>query len=159
MFAPANNVLQAENTNLLTRMTLVVAYVENVHNLQTEKNFYDVWDKVVTQIDIHLKQTQRDNTLLQDYVVELPYSAGPCFSASSLLICAVPLRLLWRWYWLAFQFCASLVPTDQTGKARPNRKLGKRWEKYSGYAQTPVMFFQAQSILIFEGESAMSVTH
>ena len=66
MFAPANNVLQAENTDLLTRMTLV----ENIHNLQTEKNFCDVWDKVVTQIDIHLKQTQHDNTLLQDYVVE-----------------------------------------------------------------------------------------
>ena len=44
-------------------MTLVVANVENVHNLRTEKKFCDIWDKVVTQIDAQSRQTQRDNKI------------------------------------------------------------------------------------------------
>ena len=30
----------------------------------------DIWDEIVAQIDAHSRQTRRDNTLLQDYVVE-----------------------------------------------------------------------------------------
>ena len=41
---------------------------ENV--LCTEEKFCDAWDKVVTQIDAHLRRTQRDNRLLQYYAVE-----------------------------------------------------------------------------------------
>ena len=70
MFAPANNNLQVENADLSTGITLVAACVENVHNLGTEEKFCDIWDEVVTQIDAHSKRTRRDNTLLQDYVVE-----------------------------------------------------------------------------------------
>ena len=70
MFAPANSILQAENTDLLIGMTLVAARVENVHNLRTEEKFRDIWDEIVTQIDAHSRRTRHDNTLLQDYVVE-----------------------------------------------------------------------------------------
>ena len=70
MFAPANNILQAENTDLSNGMTLVAACVENVHNLRTEEKFYDIWDEAVTQIGAHSRRTRRDSTLLQDYVVE-----------------------------------------------------------------------------------------
>ena len=70
MFAPANSILQAENTDLLIGMTLVAARVENVHNLRTEEKFCDIWDEIVTQIDAHSRRTRHDNTLLQDYVVE-----------------------------------------------------------------------------------------
>ena len=70
MFAPGNNILQAENSDLSTGMTLVAACVENAHNLRTEEKFCDVWDEVVTQSDAHLRQTRRDNILLLDYVVE-----------------------------------------------------------------------------------------
>ena len=57
-----HNILQAENTDLSTGMTLVAASVVNVHNLQTEEKFCDIWDEVVTQIDVHSRRTQRDNT-------------------------------------------------------------------------------------------------
>ena len=69
MFAPVNIILQAENTDLSTGMTLVAASVENVHNLRTEKKFCDIWDEVVTQIGAHSRRTRFDNTLLQYYVV------------------------------------------------------------------------------------------
>ena len=67
MFAPASNILQAENTDLSSGMTLVAVYVENVHNLQAEEKFCDtgIWDKVVTQIDAHSRRARRENTLLQ----------------------------------------------------------------------------------------------
>ena len=51
-------------------MTLVAACVKNVHNLQTEEKFCDIWDEVVTQIDAHSRRTRLGNTLLQDYVVK-----------------------------------------------------------------------------------------
>ena len=51
-------------------MTLVAACVQNVHNLRTEKKFCDILDEVVAQTDAHSRQTQRDNTLIQDYVVK-----------------------------------------------------------------------------------------
>ena len=51
-------------------MTLVAAFVDNVYNPRTEKKFCDIRDEVVTQIDAHSRRTRRDNTLLQDYVVE-----------------------------------------------------------------------------------------
>ena len=70
MFAPASNVLEVENTYLSTGMTLVATCVESLRNLQTEDKFCDKWDKIVTQIDAHSGRTRRDNTLLQDYVVE-----------------------------------------------------------------------------------------
>ena len=72
MFAPANNILQVENncTDLSTGMTLVASCVENAYNLGEEKKFCDIWDEVVTQIDTHSRQTRRDSTLLQNYVVE-----------------------------------------------------------------------------------------
>ena len=59
-----------ENTDLSTGMTLVASCVENVHNLRTEDKFCDMWDEIVTQTDAHTRRTRRDNTLLQDYVVE-----------------------------------------------------------------------------------------
>ena len=65
MFATANNIPQAENTDLSTGMTLVTACVENVHNLQTEEKFCGMWNEVVTEIDAYSRQTQRDNTLLR----------------------------------------------------------------------------------------------
>ena len=70
MFAPANNILQAEYTDLSTGMTLVAACVKDVQYLRTEEKFYDIWDEVFIQIDAHSRRTRRDNTLLQDYVVE-----------------------------------------------------------------------------------------
>ena len=70
MFAPANNILQAEINDLLTGMTLVAACVENVHNFRTEDKFCGIWGEVVTQIDAHLRRTRRDNVLLKDNVVE-----------------------------------------------------------------------------------------
>ena len=72
MFAPANNIFQAENTDLSTGMTLVAASVKNVHNLRTEEKIGDIWDEVVTQIDTHSRRTRRgrSNSLLQDFVVE-----------------------------------------------------------------------------------------
>ena len=70
LFAPANNILQAKNTDLSTGMTVVVACAQNVHNLQTEEKFCDTWDEVVTQKNANSRQTRRDNTLLQGYVVE-----------------------------------------------------------------------------------------
>ena len=51
-------------------MTLVAACVENVHNLRTKEKFCDIWDEIVTQIAAHLRRTRRDNTLIQDYVIE-----------------------------------------------------------------------------------------
>ena len=45
-------------------MTLAPASVENVHK------FCDIWNEAITQIDAHSRRTRRDNTLLQDYVVE-----------------------------------------------------------------------------------------
>ena len=48
MFAPANDILQAENTYLSAGMTLVAVCVENVHDLPTEEKFCDKWDEVVT---------------------------------------------------------------------------------------------------------------
>ena len=70
MFDPANNILQAENTDFSPGMTLVAVCVENVRNLRTEEKFCDIWNEVVTQIDAHSRRTRRDNALLQDYVVE-----------------------------------------------------------------------------------------
>ena len=70
MFVPANNIFQAENTDLSTGMTLVAACVENVHKLRIEEKFCDAWDEVVTQIDAHSRRARRSNTLLQDYVVK-----------------------------------------------------------------------------------------
>ena len=70
MFAPANNILQAENTDISIGITLVAASVENARNLRTEEIFCDIWNEVLTQIDAHLRQTRRGNILLQDYVVE-----------------------------------------------------------------------------------------
>ena len=70
MFAPANNILPAENNDVSTGMTLVEACFENVDNLRLEENFGDIWDKVVTQIDAHSRRTRRDNTLPQNYVVK-----------------------------------------------------------------------------------------
>ena len=70
MFAPTNNILHAENTDLSTGMTLVLSRVENVYNLRTEEKFCDVWDEFVTQIDAHSEQTRRDIRLLRYYVVE-----------------------------------------------------------------------------------------
>ena len=51
-------------------MTIVAACIENVHNLRSDEKFCDIWDEVVIQIDAHSRQTRRDNTLLQEYVVE-----------------------------------------------------------------------------------------
>ena len=51
-------------------MTLVAAFVEKVHNLRTEEKFCHIWNEVVTQIDTHSRRIRRDNTLLQNYVVE-----------------------------------------------------------------------------------------
>ena len=51
-------------------MTLVAACVVNVRNLPIEEKFCDIWDEVVTQIDALSRRALRDNTLLQDYVVE-----------------------------------------------------------------------------------------
>ena len=70
MFAPANNILQAEINDFLTGMTLIAACVENIRNLRTEDKFYDVWNEVVTQIDAHSRRTRRDNVLLKDNVIE-----------------------------------------------------------------------------------------
>ena len=70
MFAPANNIFKAENTDLLTGMTLVAACVEMVQNFRTEEKCCDIWDEVVTEIDAHSSRTRRNNTLLQDWVVE-----------------------------------------------------------------------------------------
>ena len=70
MFAPANNILQAENTDLSTGMTFVAACVENIHNLRTEEKFCDTGDGVVTQIDAYSIRTRSDDALLQHYVVE-----------------------------------------------------------------------------------------
>ena len=70
MFAPANHILLAENTDLSTEMTLATACAENVHNFRTEEKFCDIWDEFVTQNDAHSRRTRRDNTLLQDYEVE-----------------------------------------------------------------------------------------
>ena len=70
MFAPANNILQAENIDLSTGMTLVAASVENVDNLRTKEKFCDIRDEVVSLSEAHSRQIQGDNTLLQDYVVE-----------------------------------------------------------------------------------------
>ena len=70
MFAPANNILQAENTHLSTAMTLVASSVENFYNFRTEEKFCDISDEVVTQIDAHSRRTRRDYGLLHNYVVE-----------------------------------------------------------------------------------------
>ena len=70
LFAPANNILQAESTDLSTGITLIAACAENVHYLRTEKKFCDKWNEVVTQIEAHSRQTRRDHKLLLDYVVE-----------------------------------------------------------------------------------------
>ena len=70
LFALANNILQATNTDLSPGMTLEAACVENVHNFRPEHKFCNVWDEVVTKIDAHLRRTRRDNTLLQAYVVK-----------------------------------------------------------------------------------------
>ena len=51
-------------------MTLVAACVENVHHLRTEEKFCHIWDEVVNLIDAHSRRTRRDNTFLQDYIVE-----------------------------------------------------------------------------------------
>ena len=51
-------------------MTLVAACVENVHNLRTKEKCCHVWDEVVTQINAYSRRTGRDNTLLQDYLLQ-----------------------------------------------------------------------------------------
>ena len=70
MFAPANNILQTKNTDFSIEMTLFAACVENVYNLRTEEKFvtYGVW--LLLKLMLFSRQTRRDNTLLQNYVVE-----------------------------------------------------------------------------------------
>ena len=48
----------------------MLPFIENVHDLRTEAKHHDIWNEVVTQSDALSRRIRRDNTLLQDYVVE-----------------------------------------------------------------------------------------
>ena len=51
LFAPANNNLQAENTDLSTGMTLVGRVLKTFTIFEQKRKFCDICNKVVTQIN------------------------------------------------------------------------------------------------------------
>ena len=51
-------------------VAIITTCSENVHDRRAKEKFCNIRDVVVTQTDAHSRRTRRDNTLLQDYVVE-----------------------------------------------------------------------------------------
>ena len=67
----------------MEQTNLVAACVENVYNLRIEEKFCDTYDQFVAQFDAHSRQARRDNTLLQDYVVQEFPTCGTCAKIST----------------------------------------------------------------------------